>query len=280
MLSDSNKACLNFETLALVAVDSDGTLDQQKLKELVKVFRPDRNGDLTLLDFAKSVDAVYKDMRLLRAGVANSSKIDHAFETLFNFAFYIVLFFIAIGVLGYDPWVFFASVTGIIVGFGFMIGAACSKYIEGLLLVLVRRPYDIGDRIHVSDVNTDTSTSGSLGWIVKDVGLYTTTVVLGATNEVATYSNGSLASSRIINAARSPQAVLFFLLKFPIDVPYEKLKVFRNALEEFVKARPREWLVFLAFRATRVEADMGFVEYIVVAQHRYVLVFLVVISLH
>lgn len=29
-----------------------------------------------------------------------------------------------------------------------------------------------------------------------------------------------------------------------------------------------QWAAFLAFRATRVEADLGFVEYIVVAQHR------------
>ena len=70
---------------------------------------------------------------------------------------------------------------------------------------MVRRPYEIGDRINVSSVNIDTSGAGSAGWVVKDVDLFTTTVVYGATNEVATYSNGSLASYRIINAARSPE---------------------------------------------------------------------------
>jgi hypothetical protein len=85
---------------------------------------------------------------------------------------------------------------------------------------------------------------------------------------MATYSNGSLAASRIINAARSPQAVLYFLLKFPINTPYEKLKVFKGCLEKFANARPREWISMSGFRATRVEADLGFVEYIVVAQHR------------
>lgn len=93
-------------------------------------------------------------------------------------------------------------------------------------------------------------------------------MVFAATNEVATYSNGSLASSRIINAARSPQAVLHFLMKFPINTSYAKLKLFRTTIEKFVKDRPRQWLSFAAFRATRVEADEGFVEYIVVGQHR------------
>lgn len=102
------------------------------------------------------------------------------------------------------------------------------------------RPYDIGDRVHISNPDIDTSTSGSLGWIVKDVDLYSTTLILGATNEVATYSNGSLASSRIINHARSPKAALSFTLKFPIDTQYSQFRVFEAAVEKFVKNRPRE----------------------------------------
>ena len=95
-------------------------------------------------------------------------------------------------------------------------------------------------RIHIGDPNQDTSSTGSPGWIVKDIDLFTTTVVLGATNEVATHTNGSLARSRIINSARSHQAVLSFLLKFPINTPYSKLQIFKAAMERFVKARPRE----------------------------------------
>lgn len=70
--------------------------------------------------------------------------------------------------------------------------------------------------------------------------LYTTTVLYASTNEVATVSNGALATMKIINAARSPKASLNFLLKFHIDTSYNKLMVFKSALEKFCKARPRE----------------------------------------
>jgi hypothetical protein len=36
---------LHFETLALLAMHKDGTIDHQKAKDLVKLFRPDRQGD-------------------------------------------------------------------------------------------------------------------------------------------------------------------------------------------------------------------------------------------
>jgi hypothetical protein len=35
-----------FETIALIAVRRDGTLDETKLKDLVRLFRPDRDGSL------------------------------------------------------------------------------------------------------------------------------------------------------------------------------------------------------------------------------------------
>jgi len=57
------------------------------------------------------------------------------------------------------------------------------------------------------------------------------------------------------------------LIKFGVDIPYEKIMLFKTAVESFVKARPREWLSLSAFRATRVEYDAAFVEYVIGLQH-------------
>lgn len=140
--------------------------------------------------------------------------------------------------------------------------------LQGLLFILVRRPYSIGDGIVVGDVNSTASSSGSGWWLVEDVNLFTTTVVFLFTNERATLSNGSLANSRIINSTRSPHAGLFNMLKFPINVSYAKLEIYRQALEEYVRNRPREWLAMTSFRAVNVEAALGYVEYIVCVDHR------------
>jgi small-conductance mechanosensitive channel len=107
-------------------------------------------------------------------------------------------------------------------------------------MVLCQRPYDIGDRIATSYPYIDTSTTGSSDWIVRDVNLYSTTVVYGSTNELATHSNGALSTLRIINATRSPRACLSFHLKFPINTSYAMIEVFKLAMEKFVRARSRE----------------------------------------
>ena len=78
--------------------------------------------------------------------------------------------------------------------------------LQGMLFILVQRPYGVGDRIHVSSVESETNTNGSPGWIVDKVTLFTTTVYWGVTNERATINNAAIANSRIINGNRSPHA--------------------------------------------------------------------------
>lgn len=189
-------------------------------------------------------------------------------EKLINIVFYFFVLCAFLSVLGIDPFALFAAITGVIVGFAFMIGGAASKWLEGVLMVLIRRPYDIGDRIAIQGATDAPSNNGAPGWIVRDVGLYHTTVVLGASQEYCTFSNGSLAACRIINATRSPRGVINFKLRFGISTDRDLIYELRDKVEAFVKERPREWFSFLAFRMTDLAVESGYVEYIVVLQHR------------
>jgi len=224
---------LHFEAvIAYLAVDKNGSVVHEKARDLVKLFRPDRQGILTMLEFVKSIDSVYKELRLLQASIENSTQIDRkypsigflhllcylvfahrhclpistsvytdAFEQILNGIFYIVVITVILAAFGLNPLAMFLSLSSIILGFAFMIGPASSKYFEGMLFILVRRPYNvscrvpcgrdtscivwlsvykhiltdhirlllqIGDLMHVSNVEqTASHFDGSVGWIVQ-----------------------------------------------------------------------------------------------------------------
>jgi small-conductance mechanosensitive channel len=120
-LNEPSKTSLHFDTLALLAVQPDGSLNVAKLTDLVRLFRPDRDGNLSLLDFAKCIDSCYKELRLLRASVASSSRIDKAFERILNIFFYFIVGIIVLLILGIDPLLLFASVSGFVLAFAFML---------------------------------------------------------------------------------------------------------------------------------------------------------------
>ncbi|KAG7371166.1 mechanosensitive ion channel [Nitzschia inconspicua] len=259
---------LKFHTLSIVAMDDLGNLDMKMAKELMAVFRPTREGDISLVEFVKSVDTVYKEIRKLRASIANEGKMNAGTEKLINAVFYFILAFCLLAALGLDPMVIFGGLAAFIISFSFCVSGASSDYIRGLLFILVQRPYDIGDCVALASPNAPADGNGSPQWTVKDVSLYHTTVVFNFSNEIGTISNGSIASMRVLNASRSPRANLHFFLKFGIRVKLETIELFRTKLYDYIKSKPREWLRPVAFRLSLIAADLGYSQYFILLTHR------------
>mmetsp|Transcript_25824 Transcript_25824/g.29982 ORF Transcript_25824/g.29982 Transcript_25824/m.29982 type:complete len:357 (-) Transcript_25824:211-1281(-) len=269
LLSKPESQILHFDTFVdVLARDKEGRLKKDKVMALSRFLRPNRKGEITMLNFLKSCDKVYKQLRMFRATVMNSAQLDNAFEFIMNIFFYLIVSCVILQIVfAIEPSTLLLGMVSLLVPFTFAISNASSKWFEGVLLVLVRKPYDIGDRIALSNPESDTSSDGSTTWFVENITLFSTTVRMAASNEVATYNNGYLTGLRIINAARSPKAQVFVNLKFGMDVAYERVKIFHSVVENFVKERPQEWLELLGFRATAVESDLGYVGYIIVLRH-------------
>lgn len=191
-------------------------------------------------------------------------------ERIVNVVFYVLVGFIILAALGVDINALFLGLSGLLVSFAFMIGTASSKYLEGILLILVRKPYDIGDRVCFMDPTAAVDNNGppSGGWIVEKVDLFTTTVRLATTREYTTFANGSLANARIINLKRSEKANVFFYLTFTINSTKQQLRIFRRRITQWVEDRPREWIKLNAFRCLRVQTEQQYIEYILNLQHR------------
>jgi hypothetical protein len=126
----------------------------------------------------------------------------------------------------------------------------------------------LGDMIHISNIESGTALEGSVGWTVNNVTLFETEMTWLPTMERCSISNGSLANSRIINWARSLTARFVIFLIFPIDTPYDTLEIFKVAVEEYLKARPREWLALNAFRVNFLQGEKAWMRIEVVVQHR------------
>ena len=112
------------------------------------------------------------------------------------------------------------------------------------------------------------SIDGSAPWEVLSIDLATTTARYLPTNEVATFSNGSLARCRIINLHRSPEAIVHVHTRFALDVPYDKVLKLKAAVEQYVNDRPQEWVEVLLFRTVMIQPQQNYVEYTFVIQHR------------
>ena len=84
---------------------------------------------------------------------------------------------------------------------------------------------------------------------------------------VATVNNGSIASSRIVNCNRSPSALITYSFRFQLSTTDEQLSVFREAVEQFVKDRPRIWDQVLFLRCELIDQDVELMEFSLQVRH-------------
>jgi small-conductance mechanosensitive channel len=146
-------------------------------------------------------------------------------------------------------------------------------------LIAGRRPYDLGDRIYMIDSSDAHSNAITSSWFIEgkhpfkmyisfcscsqkslcvDINLSFTTVRFAATNEVATVSNGAIAGLRIVNANRSPNAVVTFELPFHIRIvdDTEKMEKIRKALDQYARDFPNHWKCFMLCRVNVLHIEL------------------------
>jgi small-conductance mechanosensitive channel len=255
--------------LIMLATEEDGTINKTKRIALRKLFRPDRYDQLPLLAFVQSCDTLYRRLRYFRASVGNASVIDHVLEKMIDLAFWFFLFLLILSMMNINPWPLLVSLSTLLVSFSFAMGSSASKYIEGVLLIAARRPYDLGDRIIITGAETVDNPGSGSSWFVEDINLFSTTLRFGLTNEVATVNNGTIAGSRICNLNRSPNAVCVLELVMHICLIHnDQAIVFRTALEKYISDHPRVWEALVNFRYNTFDADNEQVRVLLQARHR------------
>jgi hypothetical protein len=95
-----------------------------------------------------------------------------------------------------------------------------------------------------------------------DITLFSTTLRLAATNEVAIVSNGTISGTRITNCARSKNAVVSVMMKLHISLhDGHNAHMFKEALENYINDNPAVWDSLVYLRCEDINSDDEYVMY-------------------
>jgi hypothetical protein len=151
----SSSGKIPFSVFELLCVQDDGnTTDPKKRAALRKLFRPDAEESLSLLMFVTSCDSVYRRLRYFRASVENGTILDQTLEGIFRGFYYLVLSLVLLSILQVNVWSLLLSITSLLVSLSFAFGNVASSYVQGIMLITVSRPFDLGDRIFLMSPGT------------------------------------------------------------------------------------------------------------------------------
>ena len=139
------------------------------------------------------------------------------------------------------------------------------------MMIIGRRPYDLGDRIVIVPAITAGSDYDprSDSWFVEDINLFTTTVRRARDSSVATINNSSIVKMKIVNCQRSPFAQVSLFLKFDIRINDDgNIEKFQAGVEQYLHTNPRSWKALKSLFMTELDAEWGSTTYQLTAIHR------------
>ena len=161
--------------------------------------------------------------------------------------------------------------SAVLVSFAFAFAPSAASYFDGMLLIIARRPYDLGDRIVIAPPETvdNTYDPRADSWFVEDINLFTTTLRRARDGSVATVNNASIVKNKIVNCQRSPNAQVLLELKFHTKINEDgNIEKFHAAVEQYVRSNPRSWQKLKALFMTELDLDNEYAIYNLAVIHR------------
>jgi hypothetical protein len=87
---------LSFETLSILAYDEHNELSEEIFNALVRLFPPNGDKNLSLTDFVKSYDKVYRDVRTFTVAVYKASVLNIAYTRVLDVIFYSLMIIVVL----------------------------------------------------------------------------------------------------------------------------------------------------------------------------------------
>uniref|UniRef100_A0A0G4HFX7 Mechanosensitive ion channel MscS domain-containing protein n=1 Tax=Chromera velia CCMP2878 TaxID=1169474 RepID=A0A0G4HFX7_9ALVE len=149
------------------------------------------------------------------------------------------IFVIAGSVIAFLGWTMLSGWdwAAIITGFGastFFIVNASRNFVDSLVFVFFHHPFDLEDRVQLPWVK------GGLTAYVKKISPMNTTFML-VSGEAVIVPNTVLATSTIINEARSWPTAFFLILKMSVYTEAKQVAGLNKWCRQYMEARPDEW---------------------------------------
>jgi small-conductance mechanosensitive channel len=194
----------------------------------------------------------FQELRALKSSLDGHNSAVTALTSLVDALFYIILGLALCLIFEVDLLQLMLPLGTVIVSASFAIGPTVATVCQSLILVLITRPFDVGDRITASGV-----LNGEEMLLVKRIDVLTTTF-LRVTNRQLQVPNAQLLSMAVENLKRSPPAVVRLDLQVSCETSDVQLDGFRRRINSYLEGEASSWLPGVTLRIMGMNALGGF----------------------
>ena len=197
-------------------------------------FDSDGNGEVSRDEFIRGFEQLHVELRTLKASI-NGEASAAALSLLADVAFYVLFAIIVIVVFEFSLSAVIVPAGTVLVSASFAIGPTVAAIVSSLILVLVTRPFDVGDRVTASGLY-----GGEEMLLVRRINVMTTEFLLPTSKSVCV-PNALLATMSIENFRRSPPAVVRLTVLVARSTTAAQLEAVRQRVDAHRASEPLSW---------------------------------------
>jgi len=202
------------------------------------IFDRDLNGDVSMEELEAFCDEVHREKLAIAASLKDLDSVVRKLDRVFFVIIFIVAVIVLVSIVSASAAAALASLGTAVLGLAWVLQATAQEFLQSIIFVFVKHPFDVGDRITVYG-NTGALGRGDDYYITEISLLYTEFKKMEG--HIVQAPNSLLNTLFILNHRRSGALADVFELTMKYGTPSTLIKELEARMTEFVLDNKRDY---------------------------------------
>lgn len=212
--------------------------DADEAEEAFGIFDRDLNGDISMDEFEGVCNEIHLERKAIAASMKDLDSVIEKLDNVFVFVIIVIAIIVLISIISGSAAAALTSAGTTLLGLAWMLQATAQEFLQSIIFVFVKHPFDVGDRVTVY---------GNTGALGRGDDYYVTAISLLYTEfkkmegHMVQAPNSTLNTLFILNHRRSNALADPIELKIRFGTTEEQVEELKARMRDFCLANKRDY---------------------------------------
>lgn len=214
------------------------------------VFDKDMNGDISIDEFECVCNEIHLEKKAIAASLKDLDSVIQKLDKVFVFLILVISIIVFVSIFSSSTAAGLASASTSILGLAWVLQATAQEFLQSIIFVFVKHPFDVGDRITIYG-STGATMTGDDYYVTEISLLYTEFKKLQG--HIVQAPNSVLNTLFILNQRRSNGISDVIPLEFRFGTPAQLIEELKSRMLDFCLENKRDYQPTIIAEMTGVE---------------------------
>ncbi|KAK4169125.1 Mechanosensitive ion channel protein 9 [Cladorrhinum sp. PSN259] len=227
---------------------------QEEAETCFSVFDKDLNGDISMEELEMVCNEIHLEKKAIAASLKDLDSVIKKLDEVFMFIIIVIVIIVFISIISGSAAAALTSTGTVILGLSWLLQATAQEFLQSIIFVFVKHPFDVGDRVTVYG-NTGDMMKGDDYYVIEVSLLYTEFKKMQG--HVVQAPNSLLNTLFILNQRRSQGLADPINLKLAFGTSEAQIEELKSRMLEFCIQNKRDYAPRIISEVQTIDSVMS-----------------------